>query len=437
MSGANGSNTVRNHLTGGLVALGVLMSGSAVAASCPDGWEIGSMGGVSYIHPADSTYWFKLSGTLRFDQTFFMGSAKDKQNNFPSGGNVRTAALFMDGGVGEHIEYTMGLGFDGNDVSFENTFVSYSGLMENNQVYAGRISGNWFGLDNSNSSSWNPFLEKSLAATAFYPGDGLGVGADFWCDLGGFTLMAFQPDQRSSEATTPGVKDHWRGTARLTVAPVHNEGDVWHFGVSLAYRDVVSSINGTTPTNVNSNTGVGFRTRPSARARGASTSYLVNTTTGNGGVNIRANNVRMFNLEFAKQQGPFMLEAEYTNAFVHRIQDASSRGTLRFDGWNTQVRYLLTGESHAYDVRNGQFGSVTPNSKNGAVEIAARYDYINLNNKDVRGGSEHDVTVGLNWFVNQQVRLSANYIRADIRPANDAAKRTLDIIGMRAQVRFK
>ena len=37
-----------------------------------EGWILTSTGGLSYIHPTDSRYWFKLSGVLRFDETIFM-----------------------------------------------------------------------------------------------------------------------------------------------------------------------------------------------------------------------------------------------------------------------------------------------------------------------------------------------------------------------------
>jgi len=455
-----GSSKISKSITSGLVILGLMVSGSASADQvifakkktakkksssaekkkyfdCGDGWEMSTQGGLSYIHPTDDRYWFKLSGTLRLDETLFMGNARDKGNSFPSGGSVRRAETFIDAGIGKHWEFTMGLNYNGTSVAFGDTYVSYDGLMKNNQVYIGRISGNWFGLDNSNSTSWNPFLERSLQANAFYPGDGLGVGTDFWWDHGGFTLMAFQPDQNANDNSlaTAGTKDRWRGTVRLTVAPLHKEGNVWHFGVSGAFRDVMSDYAGVNPTSISSNRGVRFNVRPSARSRNTAT--LVDTMTGNGGTNIRANNVRLFNVELARQYGPFMLEGEYTNAYVHRVQDTNNRGVLRFSGWNLQTRYMLTGEAHSYDVRNGQFGSFKPKSKYGAWELAARYDAVNLNDKDVQGGSEHNVTLGVNWFINQQVRLSANYIRAKIHPANQAQVRKLDIIGMRAQVRFK
>ncbi|MBP9729205.1 MAG: hypothetical protein KBD23_03595 [Gammaproteobacteria bacterium] len=412
-----------------------LLSSAAGSAWVCDNWKIESNGGLSYIHPQDADYFFKLSGALRFDETLFMGSKQDKGSNYPSGGNIRAAQLYMDGGVGKNWVYNLGLDFAGSTVGIDNAYLSYFGLVENNQIYVGKLSGNFFGLDGSNSTSWNPFLERSLQNIAFYPGDGLGVSTDFWWKDGGLTLSATQPDQTDTTGVI-GKRDRWLGLARATFAPVHEEGDVWHFGMSGAYHEIQTGVTAAAPS-----AGVAFQAAPSARARNVKGSTsLINTTLGNGNAAIAANNLRLFNIEMARQYGPFMFETEYTHAFVHRSPISGSTtpflGSLGFHGWNLQTRYMLTGESHAYDVRNGNFGSVKATGPYGAIEVAARYDYINLNDKDVNGGSEHNGTLGLNWYLNSQVRLSTNYVRANIRPANNAPKSKLDIIGLRCQVRF-
>jgi phosphate-selective porin OprO/OprP len=450
-------SSLAKRFASGLVVLGVAVTGTAFASQTPEntvqgfdlgkGWLLSSSGGLSYVHPDCADYFFKLSGLLRFDEIGFMGSYRDKGSNFPSGGNLRTAEMYFDGGLGRDWEYTATLQFASSGrPTFGDTWLSYMGFADNNQAFVGRVSGNWFGLDNSNSGSWNPFMERSLVANTFYPGDGIGVMTDFWWDNGAITLVAMQSNQ-STFNEVANVRDRWRATARATAAPVHEEGDVWHFGLSGAFREVVNTVSGVPATFANG-TGAGFNVGgPGVTLRnstGTGVGNIVSTVTANGGLPIRASSVRMYNVEAARQIGPFMLEAEYTTAFVNRtsffvtnLGNQSALGSLRFSGWNIQTRYLLTGEHHAYDVRDGQFGSVKPCSSYGAFEVAARYDFVDLNNKNVRGGTQHDVTLGLNWFLNQQVRFTMNYIRASIHPANDAQKRNLDIIGLRAQVRFK
>ncbi|HQY22725.1 MAG TPA: porin [Gammaproteobacteria bacterium] len=457
---------ITKTLVGGLVVLGMAASSNAFAVQAREnknkvtenanaenvtegfdlgkGWLLNSTGGLSYTNENCSDYWFKLSGLLRFDEALFMGSYRDKGNNYPSGGNIRTADLYIEGGLAQDWTYNISLALNSSNRNmFGDTWISYAGFAENNQVYFGRVPGNWFGLDNANSGTWGPFLERSLVANTFYPGDGIGFMTDFWSDSAGITFTAMKSDQNSSNEVS-NVRDRWKGTVRATVAPMHEEGDVWHFGVSGAYRELQNVV----PTSASS-VGALFQAFPGVKIRNNSATSLtsminvVSTLTGNGGLPIQANNIRMFNLEAARQIGPFMLETEYTKAYVHRMGTQPfagttvQQGTLQFSGWNIQTRYLLTGEHHEYDVRDGQFGSVKPCSEHGAIEAAARYDFVDLNDKNVRGGSQHDVTLGLNWFLNQNVRLSMNYIRASIHPANDKAHRNLDIIGLRAQIRFK
>lgn len=432
-------------------AAGYKHKSSDAGADLGGGWAINSTGGLSYVNPETSAHWFKLSGALRLDETRFMGTYRDKKNQFPSGALVRLAEIYFDGGVGENWEYTLTLGFAGSAGSktyFGDTYLSYVGLLaERNQIFVGRVSGNYFGLESSNSTSWNPFLERSSQINAFYPGDGLGVMTDFWWNHGAVTLTAFQPDQNSNRlqdgassstnATAPyGARDRWTLVARATVAPVHDDGDVWHFGVSGSFREM---------TTVNTYTGApyagfSYGATPPARSRGlaSGSSSILNTGS------FRANNAVVYNVELARQMGPVMLEGEYTTAMVHRVQDDTistaynAQGDVVFSGWNIQARYLLTGEHHDYDVRDGNFGVIKDiRSRHGALEIAARYDFLNLNCKDIQGGTEHNATIGLNWFLNQQVRVSANYIRSSIHPSSNQSKRNLDILAARIQLRFK
>ncbi|HQW58121.1 MAG TPA: porin, partial [Gammaproteobacteria bacterium] len=149
------------------------------------------------------------------------------------------------------------------------------------------------------------------------------------------------------------------------------------------------------------------------------------------------------------------VEGEYYQAIVQRIPTGgtaldvgTTRGNPRFHGWHIEAAYVLTGEHRVYDFQTGTLRNPKPCDKMGAWEIAARYSFVNMVDKNIYGGSEHNTTLGLNWFVNEHVKLSANYIRANIYPnvsvrsnnnvvtASSAAKRQLDIVGLRLAVAF-
>lgn len=445
--------------------------GSAIGGELStDQCLIHSKGGLRVEYAEDSSYWLAVAGMAAFDRTQYMGSYRDKaldpasgfnpipgiqrppHRAFPNSANIRNLVVGVGGGVGPNWSYVLGVRAVGRKILFDDTYLTYCGLCENFKLSFGNVPGEFFGFDSSNSLNWIPFLERNLASQAFEPCEGLGVLARYhWCD-GSIIASALQPSPHESvfEAyvlersviteshTLPIPRDYWTATARFTFAPVHTDCDVYHFGISAMWQEQPTVIN-RVPVF-----GKRFRAYPGARGR-ATHDGLVNTTarlvdTGH----LRANYIRQFNIEFARQWGPVILDGEYTDAYVHRIGDPD--GALDFSGWNIQGRYMLTGEQRDYSVEYGNFCGICPHYEWGAVELAVRYDFINLNSKNLRGGTEHDATFGINWFVNENTRFTLNYIRANIHPGSAAAiavnetpnifHRHLDIVGLRANFRF-
>ncbi|MEO5355622.1 MAG: porin, partial [Magnetococcus sp. XQGC-1] len=75
-------------------------------------------------------------------------------------------------------------------------------------------------------------------------------------------------------------------------------------------------------------------------------------------------------------------------------------------------------DSRPYDLSSAEFGPVHPSDKLGAFELALRYSTLDLNDEQasIKGGEADNITVALNWYVNNNIILRANYIRVN----NDA-----------------
>ena len=123
------------------------------------------------------------------------------------------------------------------------------------------------------------------------------------------------------------------------------------------------------------------------------------------------------------------------HAFVEG--DSHFIGDPDFWGAYVQASYFLTGEHRPYKTSNGTFDKVKP-LKNygkeggpGAWELAARYSYLNLNDAGVDGGRLRDLTLGLNWYLNPNLRIMWNYIFADPSDGGD-----VDVFQMRFQLAF-
>jgi len=196
---------------------------------------------------------------------------------------------------------------------------------------------------------------------------------------------------------------------------------------------------------------VRFRARP--EQRDASGDYgndilgangLVTALPGNGNRmvdtgNIAASGVSIIAGEFLSILGPFSLQAEYgiatsldsqvsLNPFNAAIPAAPLQhvGNLSFSGGYAQVSYILTGENRLYDKRLGRLASnyldqnsnfwftETDNGRwslgRGAWEVAARYSYLNLNDGPVQGGVMTGLSLGLNWYINPNLKVQFEYI---------------------------
>jgi len=433
---------VAKWVMGGIAALSIVVSCNAIAGEFTDDESIiNAKGGLHLKYKCNDKIWFALFGLLRIDDTLFMGSARDKQFDFPSGAGFRALTLGVTGGVGEDWSYVMSVDVLGSSVILDDTYITYAGFSPNSSISIGRIPGQFIGYDLSSSLNWMPFLERNLPSIAFYQRDGIGVMGRMWWENASVIATIMQPDVGddiflTDASQTFGAntnRDRLMATARFVFAPVHTECDVYHFAASALWRETASKIDGTA-INVTR-----FRAYPGGRARVVSPGFVWNTARLVDTGLLQSKNYWLLNLEAARQWGPLLINGEYFNVYVDRAN--ALLGAVTFRGWNIQGSYILTGGRHVYDIKDGNFGIIEGTScEFGAIELAARYDFVNLNDQDVFGGNQRNVTVGVNWFPNDNLRFSANYVRARILPGVAANRgvdvRWLDILGFQARVRF-
>jgi phosphate-selective porin OprO/OprP len=171
----------------------------------------------------------------------------------------------------------------------------------------------------------------------------------------------------------------------------------------------------------------------------------------NTGASANVAHAQVYSGEVAGGYGPLYFQGEY---FWYNVDRLNALSSLRFQGGYAEASWTITGESRAYNPSTGAYNGIVPNNPIvpgggggwGAWEIAARYSIMDLNDRlgfadGVSGGKQQVYTVGLNWYVNRNIRFMFNYLHGTIdkqrspTDITDAGVR-FDAIAMRTQVAF-
>jgi phosphate-selective porin OprO and OprP len=289
------------------------------------------------------------------------------------------------------------------------------------------------GMENITSAAFLPFMERSDNMDAFYGpfdnGFSLGITANSWTESERVTWRygVYQP-----ETNVFGVAlDKYVVGARVTALPIYEEEGqrLIHLGLGYWGGELVQDQNRD-------------RVRPLLRnAPGFAVPVLADTA------EIPGNKQYTIGPEFALVLGPFTVQAEWAAQFLtHAIVSGQDQGTVFFHGGYVEALYFLTGEHQPYDKREGVFGRVVPLHdyhvrKNdcirglGAWQVGVRFSYVDLTDKAVQGGEIYDWTVGLNWYLNSNMKFQLNYI-LEHRDMPNVAQGWINGIGLRAAYDF-
>jgi phosphate-selective porin OprO and OprP len=123
-----------------------------------------------------------------------------------------------------------------------------------------------------------------------------------------------------------------------------------------------------------------------------------------------ARDTRLLQGEVYYRPGPWMLGAEY---FVQRV-NATEQPDPLFHGGDAVVSWLITGETRKYNKVGGYFLAVSPRRTvfeggPGAFEALLRLSYIDLDDREVRGGCFWRLTPMVNWYLSDNLRLELSY----------------------------
>lgn len=400
--------------------------------------KIESEGGVN-VTLSNPDHSFKLGGFLQLDEILFFKKRDSLAGvKFPNSADIRNASVNITGDIYKNVNYLVTFAFETNQVDLDDAWVTYTFEPSETVIGLGQTTP-LTPLENVGQIWDYFFLETSLATTSFcIPDRVLGVSASrpFYDQ---FTLSGMIYGPRTGDTNTlkdMKKRDRIAEAVKVTWSPCHEEGRVRHLGLTFRHQALNHSLDGQAVLQQGL-----FSTPPEAVGRNTPT--LIDS-----GDFLKTSGYNHIGAEFAIISGPLTVEAEHHSVYVNRLPFLpSDNGNVMFYGWHIQGGYVLTGESRNYSFSDGTISNPVPKGPCGALEITARLSYVNLIRKNIFGGSEHDFTLGLNWFVNKNVLIMANYILARINPTdiNNPGMRTapplsktqtLNIFGLRFQVVF-
>ena len=309
------------------------------------------------------------------------------------GTEFRSARMYMSGTIYDNIDYKVQFDFAPSTTEFKDVYIGIRDLPVG-YLKIGHFK-EPFGLEELTSSRFITFMERSLA-NAFVPDRN-----------SGFTLSSTAFNKRATWAAgifrESAKYDHGKQqseggynlTGRVTALPWYQDdgAKLLHVGVAYSLRD---------PKDTEQ-----FKSAPEAHLA----PYFVDTTA------FAANRTNLLGLESALVCGQFSLQGEYMRAYVDRSSTTSSP---TFDGFYVQGSYFLTGEHRNYKTSSGAFDRVKPKENFkygaglGAWEVALRYSQIDLSDNSISGDKLKDITAGLNWYINPNMRIMWNYVRSKL-----------------------
>lgn len=292
------------------------------------------------------------------------------------------------------------LGYDARSDKFLDANVQYRFNGETS-VTAGQFK-QPNSMEELSSTKNNDFISKAMTTNLHGMSRRMGIKLDTDKGNWGGTVSYFGNEITNNEGPSLGTGDGYG--ARAFYTPIKDDGNLLHFGVSYIDMEARDA------------TGQGkarLRVRPDADQ---SAQRLVDS-----GQFINADRLKTLGFEAAFVSGPFKLQAEHMSTTVTRTSSADYTAS----SWYVYGLWNITGETFGY--KGGVITTGLPDEPGkGMWQVAVRYDSADLNDGKVNfadplapavtgvmGGEESNWTVGVNWYLRSNFKLSANYVMVD------------------------
>lgn len=357
---------------------------------------------------ADTNFVFKLRGLIQLDSRTFFGDNELLQGN--DSFLLRRARPIIEGTVFRDFDFQVVPDFAGSATALFDANLNYR-LRPEFQLKFGKFKSP-IGFEQLQSDATLPFNERSLASSLVPT---RAVGVQLWGDLAdgavNYAVGIFNGtgDNRNSNASDFGDDKEFAG--RVFFQPFKSSENTGlqgiGFGLGGSYSQVKSNAAGLP--NTTGGTLPGFATD------GQQQFFAYNPVTGT--VVADGTHWRLAP-QASYLKGPFGFLGEYTISHQEVLNGTTlARAALEHNAWQVSAQWVLTGEA-------ASFNGITPlrpfdftAGRWGAWQLVARYGQLNIDDNTFgsfanAASSANKATawgVGLNWWLNKNVRLLTSY----------------------------
>jgi len=394
------------------------------------------------LQTADKKFRVHVGGRYQLDTSWYSVD-QDVQNNinipYADGVDFRRARFRIDGTLYENQEWAAEIDFvnsfrtrnqpvlplfpgfaDNSVVALTDFWWQFNNMPRLGSVRIGQQK-EPIGFEHLVSSRFQPFMERSFNQDTFYGGvfngfnPGIQAFRNYGADEMGVIQMGIFKPTNNVYGFNTGDGDY-SVTGRLTrLLEYCDEGrQLTHVGFSARQATAVSQAG--VPGRIQT-----FRTRDAIRS-GLSADWPIPA-----GIALFGDDMQWFNTEFVMVRGPWTMQSEYLVSTFHDARTTfggTPDETTTYHGGYIQLFRYLTDDFDNYNKKTGVFDRVKPLHPYrvpigdadsgcygiGAIQAGVRYNYLDLNDSGFNGGILHNMSFGLNWFLNPNMKLQGNYI---------------------------
>ncbi|SOD21115.1 OprO/OprP family phosphate-selective porin [Nitrosomonas ureae] len=359
-------------------------------------------------------------------------------NELNSGMNIRRARLGAEGTFYRIWDYKFEFDFSRGNGSVGSGITDAFVRLNHTDALSYKIGSfkEPFSLEEAASNRFLTFIERHMSVNSFVDNPNTyktGIGANYAVTrfqtglafqtepIGAWSAASTSVNANGNQSRNNGSGDTgWQGIGRVSGRPwMEDETKFLHVGISAGHTAVNTQYRADgTMVGEGSNGGGGGMSFFAFPGTNVDRSNILNTgNLSTGALNDpnrrEISSYDRYGAEAWFVHGPFSAQAEFLRTNINGIGYDGEHLT----GYYGFVSYFLTGESKAYHVRNGAANRIRPNrpfqwngSGWGAFELAAGYDYIDMNSGIIRGGRADMVRFGFNWYPHSNVKFQANVI---------------------------